>query len=165
MKNNDFFTNEIRPKVILSSNLSTSWLLIFVILLGLMLTSLNINAQSISEKVSFNSENTNNFIVKEFTAKVVDNKIYFRFLIVENMENTNYILESSTNDSDFFPVIEKEGFKSPNRIPLLYCYSLDLHDYSDNVYRIKRITPDGISYSSNIEFNAIENLTLSAQVN
>ena len=155
----------MNDKKILSATSSTNWVLIFTVLLGLLLTSLTINAQSITQKATFNSETIDGCSIKEFTAKVVNNKIYFKFLIVENRDNTNYTLEASANGEDFYPVLEKEGFKSPNGIPLLYCYSLDLHDFSDDVYRIKRVTPEGDSFSNSIEFNAIDNLTITAQKN
>jgi len=155
----------MKNKELLSATSSTSWLLVFTLLFGLLLTSLTINAQSINQKETFNSAVINDCTIKEFTAKVVNNKIYFRFLVVENRDNTNYTLEASTNGDDYSPILQKEGFKSPNGTPLLYCYSLDLHDFSDNTYRIRRVTPDGVSFSNSIEFNDIDNLSLTAQKN
>lgn len=144
---------------------SRSWVIIFTILLGLMLASLTINAQSLNQKIAFTPEITDDYIVKEFTAKVANNKIYFRFLLVDNRYNTNYTLESSSNGTDFYAVKLKEGFKSPNGVPLLYCYSIDLHEFSDNTYRIKIDSDDGDEYSSIIEFNKIHNIALTAQNN
>ena len=111
----------------------------------------------------FNSETINDCTIKEFTAKIVDNKIYFRFLIIDILENTNYTLESSSNGTDFYTIKLKEGFKSPNGIPLLYCYSIDLHSFSDNSYRIRIDSDNREEYSSIIEFNTIDNLALTAQ--
>jgi hypothetical protein len=165
MKNKEFFSQSETNKELFTPSSTTSWVLIFLILFGLMLTSLTINAQSINKKVAFAPEITEAYIIKEFTAKVVNNKIYFRFLLIDNRENTNYTLESSSNGTDFYAVKLKEGFKSPNGIPLLYCYSLDLHEFSDNTYRIRMDSDDGGEYSSALEFNSIDNLELSAQKN
>ena len=155
----------MKKSQLLSATSSSSWFLVFTILMGLLLTSLTINAQNVVEKATFNVAATDDCTIKEFSAKVVNNKIYFRFLVIENIANTNYTLETSTNGEDFNPVLEKEGFKSPNNTPLLYCFSIDLHDFSDNIYRIRRVTPDGDSFSNRIEFSVIDNLTITAQKN
>ncbi len=155
----------MKNKELLVATSSTSWLLVFTLLFGLLLTSLTINAQSINQKETFNSAAIDDCTIKEFTAKVVGNKIYFKFLIVENLEQTNYTLEASTSGDDYSPILQKEGFKSPNGVPLLYCYSLDLHENSDKIYRIRRVSPEGDNFSATIEFNAIENLSLTAQKN
>ena len=74
--------------------------------------------------------------------------MYFNFLIVENNDNIGYVLESSVNDSKFKSIQIKEGFKSPDGKPLLYCYSEKLTINENTSYRIKRISSDGnINYS------------------
>lgn len=138
------------------SNLSvsgTSWVLIFTILLGLLIISSNIHAQAISKKIAFTPELTDNYVVKEFSMKEVNNKLYFRFLILENNQDVNYTLESSLNGTDFYPVQLKQGFQSPTGVPLLYCFVVDLNVLNDNVYRIKRTSPEGEEFSSFIEVN------------
>ncbi|MBL4594712.1 MAG: hypothetical protein JKX68_12990 [Flavobacteriales bacterium] len=144
---------------ILSPSNSRSWVIIFVILMGLMLTTVTINAQSINGKVAFNDDEVNDYVVKYFKVKKVNNKLYFKFLVLENRSNANYTLESSANGTDFSAVKLKQGFKSPNGVPLLYCYSVDLNNLNDTTYRIRRDSPDGINYSSIIEMDNSPNLS------
>ena len=140
-----------------------SWLIVIIVLVGLLFGATSINAQVLNEKNVFSPETTSDYLVKDFKVKEASNKLYFKFLIVENRLDTKYTLESSSNGTDFYAVELKEGFKSPNEVPLLYCYSVDLNQVNDNTYRIRRDSPDGTSYSSAIERASTINASLSAQ--
>ena len=142
---------------------SLSWVIVFIILMGLMLATLTINAQSIVKKTTFSSEITDDYIIKYFKVKEISNKLYFKFLVLENRENTNYTLESSSNGAEFYAVQLKQGFKSPSGAPLLYCYTVDLNQLNNKSYRIRRDSPEGIEYSPTIEIDNSPNL--SAQKN
>ena len=150
---------------ILTSSSSKNWIIVFAILTGLLLTTVTVSAQSIEEKNNFGPEITSDFIVKSFKVKEVNNKLYFKFLILENNIDADYTLESSSNGTDFYAVQLKEGFKSPNGVPLLYCYSVDLNQLNDNTYRIRRDSSNGINYSTVIVRNNVMNTNLSAQKN
>ena len=141
---------------------SKNWIIVFSVLFLLMITSLSINAQIVVKKITFKPDATDDYVIKSFTATEVNNKVYFKFLVLENRYNTNYILESSSNGTDFYAVQLKEGFKSPNETPLLYCYSIDLNNLNDKTYRIRRDSSDGVNYTASLE---IENeiLPLSVQ--
>ena len=142
---------------------SINWIIIFFILFGLMLTTITVKAQAIEKKVTFTPDITDNHIVKYFKVKEVSNKLYFKYLVLENEYNTSYTLESSSNGNEFYAVQLKEGFKSPKGVPLLYCYSVDLNQLNDKSFRIRRDSPDGVEYSSVIETGNSQNL--SAQKN
>jgi hypothetical protein len=148
---------------ITQSTIHFKWILIFPFLFVLLFVSSNIKAQLVNEKMDFNSVTTNDYVVKEFTVKEVNDKLYFRFLVVESETNISYTLESSSNGKDFYPVNLKEGFKSPNNVPLLYCYSTNADKLYKQIYRIKRESIDGDSYSSLLKINDIENLVLLEQ--
>ncbi len=103
-------------------------------------TIVNIYGQFAQEDYSLSVEKeTNLYNVKSFTVKEINNTAYFKFLIVENDDNAVYVLESSINGVDFIPVNLKEGFKSPNNTPLLYCFSINKEsNVKGNYYRVKR---------------------------
>lgn len=100
--------------------------------------------------MDFTEKPSEEFVIKQFTAVQHQDKIYFKFLIVENRVNVNYVLESSTNGVDFVEVQKKEGFKSPNEIPLLYCYTIDEIDKKVKAYRIRLESINTIEYSSRV---------------
>jgi len=152
-------------KTHLPASSDSNWIIIFTILFFLLILSISTNAQSMSKKTTFTSEITSDYIVKEFSAKEINNAIYFKFLVLENREDVNYTLESSSNGVDFYPVKLKEGFKSPNNYPLLYCYSIDLTILSDKTFRIKMDSKESINYSSVIELKNMIDQNLSAQKN
>ncbi len=147
----------------LSSTSDKHWIIVFVVLIGLMFVTVSVNAQAVNGKVVFNGDETNDYVMKSFKVKEVNNKLYFKFLVLENRLNTTYTLESSSNGDDFYAVQLKDGFKSPNGTPLLYCYAVDLNKLNDKVYRIRRDSPDGVNYSSLIERDNVINPSLSAQ--
>lgn len=121
----------------------------------------NLKAQSINERTSFNTDEISNYVVKEFSATEVNSMIYFRFTILENQENTQYVLESSNTDSDIFTEeAKKDGFQSPNHQPLLYCYNLNQDVNNDKKYRIKMISENGINYSKEIKIKHLNTQVL-----
>jgi len=124
--------------------------IISFILIILWSSNIRLGAQSISNKVDFTEKPSEEFVIKQFTAVQHQDKIYFKFLIVENRVNVNYVLESSTNGVDFVEVQKKEGFKSPNEIPLLYCYTIDEIDKKVKAYRIRLESINTIEYSSRV---------------
>jgi len=124
--------------------------IISFILIILWSSNIRLGAQSISNKVDFTEKPSEEFVIKQFTAVQHQDKIYFKFLIVENRVNVNYVLETSTNGVDFVEVQKKEGFKSPNEIPLLYCYTIDEIDKKVKSYRIRLESINTIEYSSRV---------------
>ncbi|MBW6484126.1 MAG: hypothetical protein K0B10_13825 [Vicingaceae bacterium] len=120
------------------------------ILIIVLSSIIQVEAQSISNKVDFTEKPSEEFAIKQFTAVQHQDKIYFKFLIVENRVNVNYVLESSTNGVDFIEVQKKEGFTSPNEIPLLYCYTINKVDKKVKVYRMRLESKNTIEYSSRV---------------
>ena len=139
-------------------------ILIIVPLFALILCATSISAQIVEDKIGFDQERINDFTVKYFKVKEVNNTLYFKFLVLEYRANTAYVLESSSNGVDFDSVKMKQGYKSPNNVPLLYCYSVHLNNLAANTYRIKRISPDGNDYSEEIHMNSLTIQNLSAQL-
>ena len=114
------------------------------------LTITTINAQSINKKNSPSKD----YFIEYFKAIELNKELYFKFLIQENNNNIAYVLELSVNGNEFKSIKIKEGFKSPNRTPLLYCFSEKITDNENSTYRIKRISNDGdIDYSCPIIIN------------
>lgn len=145
---------------------NSNWKLIPALFIGLLFITLNANSQAIAEKVGFSGEEiSNTFDINEFSATQGGSKIYFRFLIKEDRDNVNYVLESSLDGIDYNTIQLKEGFKSPYGQPLLYCYSLESNTTTDSKYRIRMSTPEGDSFSDIIEHNPVVNLELTAQKN
>jgi hypothetical protein len=125
-----------------------------VLLISILITStLSANTgQSIKTKSTTNLNNSISSAIEYFKVMEINKKLYFKFLIVENKDNVAYVLESSENGTDYSSIQIKEGFKSPNKTPLLYCYSEKLIDNTS--YRIKRVSFDGlINYSGSITIN------------
>ena len=86
--------------------------------------------------------------------------------MLENDDNINYILESSSDGENFQPLQRKEGFKSPNNKPLLYTYKIDINKAPTEVaYRIRRISPDGNEYSDILMTNNKNHIEYIAQNN
>lgn len=127
-----------------------------IVLLYLLSASIQVSGQSLTNKVDFNEKYTQEFIIKQFTAKQLEGKIYFNFLIVEQRENTKYVLESSTNGVDFTEVQKKDGFKSPNSTPLLYCYTVDVVNRKVKEFRIRIEATNTIEYSNRIKIDAVK---------
>ncbi|MGB0882666.1 MAG: hypothetical protein ACPGSO_06900 [Vicingaceae bacterium] len=95
-----------------------------------------VNAQQVSQQMDFSS--TICFDIEYFKVMKVDNQLYFKFLVIEEEDNSTYVLESSTNGKDFTPCQLKDGFKSPNKTALLYCFSEPVKK-TNTQYRINRI--------------------------
>lgn len=122
--------------------------LVLLFLITLAVTT--INAQSINKENSTSPD----YFIEYFKVTELNNVLYFNFLIIENNNNIGYVLESSVNESEFQSIQIKQGVKSPNRVPLLYCYSEKLMNNENTTYRIKRISADGnINYSFPITIN------------
>jgi hypothetical protein len=118
----------------------------------ILIISFNVNAQSIIEKVDFNANYSKNYDIKEFSCTQVESVAYFKFIISENRDDTKYILESSENGIVFFLEKEKEGFKSPNGTPLMYCFSVDTKNNLDTrFFRIKIMNGENYDYSPTIK--------------
>ena len=131
-----------------------------------LMISFNINAQSIIEKVDFSDNYAKNYDIKEFSCTQVESKAYFKFIISENRDDIKYVLESSENGITFFVEKEKEGFKSPNGIALMYCFSVNTkNNLGTRFFRIKIIDGENYDYSSTIkliENKSKQNNTLSS---
>ena len=150
MKNQKYFVKTFYKKVII-----TSVLIVF---------TFSINAQSLTQKSDFREIEKPAYNIEYFKVKEVNDKLYFKFLIIENEQNIVYTLESSTDGANFSGVTKKDGFLSPNGIPLLYCYSADQNTISTESYRIKRSSAEGVQYSSTLFIDRAEMSNLSAQL-
>lgn len=121
-----------------------------------LLISFNINAQSIIEKVDFSDNYSKNYVITEFSCSQVESKVYFKFIISENRDDIKYVLESSGNGIAFVVEKEKDGFKSPNGLALMYCFSVDTKNNLDTrFFRIKIMNGENYDYSPTIKL--IEN--------
>ena len=118
----------------------------------ILIISFNVNAQSIIEKVNFCDNYSKNYDIKEFSCTQIESVAYFKFIISENRDDTKYILESSENGISFFLEKEKEGFKSLNGTPLMYCFSVDSKNNVDTrFFRIKIMNGENYDYSPTIK--------------
>lgn len=109
---------------------------------------------SSAQQVEVNSMFSNNQIVDHniayFKVMKIDKNLFFKLLITEDKENTTYIIEASIDGENFTSCQIKEGFKSPENTPLLYCFSEKRNQTTATVYRIKRVSFDGIIAYSGI---------------
>ena len=127
-----------------------------ILFIFFLMISFNINAQSIIEKVDFSDNYSKNYDIKEFSCTQVESKAYFKFIISENRDDIKYVLESSENGIAFFVEKKKDGFKSPNGIALMYCFSVDTRNNLDTrFFRIKIMNGENYDYSPTIKL--IEN--------
>ena len=104
--------------------------------------SFSLKAQSNIEKIEFGPEYTEDFIIRDFSGRLIENTIYFKFLIIENIKHTAYILEYSYDGKNFNESMNKEGYLSPQKTPLLYCYKLNTEIFNSHQnihFRIKRL--------------------------
>lgn len=129
-----------------------------IIAILLLFATNKLRAQSVATKVTF--EAAPEYVVKQFTAKHIQNKFYFKFLIQENREDANYVLESSIDGINFSEVATKEGVKSPNKQPLLYCYIVDETTISDRIFRVRIISNEEVTYSNWLDFSSTTEQTL-----
>lgn len=119
----------------------------------------NLNAQSLIKKVDFGKIYTNEFVIKQFSGVQSDTTAYFKFIIHENRNKSNYTLEASINGIDFITIEKKEGFKSPNTEALMYCYSINTNTYLDyKLFRVKISSEDNIDYSHTIRLYDLDRL-------
>lgn len=94
--------------------------------------------QAIIHKNDFNADNTDSFVIKEFSGKQINNIVYFKFLIIENEPNVYYSIQSSINGVDFTTIYKKEGQISPQQVPLLYCCKMSVDNLRGTIFRISR---------------------------
>jgi hypothetical protein len=140
-------------------------ILIIIPLFIFSLFTLNVQAQIIQENFDFNEDVKSTYNIEYFTFAEANNTLYFKFLILENSDNAAYTLEYSENGVDFEFIQTKEGFKSPNNTPLLYCYSVNLSSLNAKSYRVKRTsTNEANEYSSIIYRSNNIQPSLSAQL-
>lgn len=122
-----------------------------MILIILLIVSFNLNAQSLVKKVDFGDIYIKEYVIKQFSGVQSDTTAYFKFIIHENRDYTNYTLEASVNGTDFTAIEEKEGFKSPHSQALMHCYSINTNRYLDYKYfRIKISSKKNTNYSHTI---------------
>jgi len=129
-----------------------------IIAILLLFATNKLRAQAVVNKVTF--EPTLEYIVKQFTAKYIQNKFYFKFLIQENREDVDYALESSFDGINFNEVATKVGVKSPNSQPLLYCFIIDDTTTSDRIFRVKITSREEVTYSNLLDFSSATDQTL-----
>ena len=103
------------------------------------------SAQQVDNTNMFSNNQVADYNIEYFKVMEVDNELFFKFLITEDTENTAYVLESSTNGETFKPLQIKEGYKSPNNVPLLHCFSEQVNEEEAIIYRIKRVSFNGAS--------------------
>tara|TARA_B100000809_G_scaffold260154_1_gene306549 strand:+ start:3703 stop:4239 length:537 start_codon:yes stop_codon:yes gene_type:complete len=101
------------------------------------------SAQQVDNTNVFINSNVVDYNIEYFKVMEVDNELFFKFLITEDTENTAYVLESSTNGETFKPLQIKEGYKSPNNVPLLHCFSEQVNEEEAIIYRVKRVSFNG----------------------
>ncbi|PCJ26332.1 MAG: hypothetical protein COA97_05995 [Flavobacteriales bacterium] len=127
---------------------SNNSIITFLFGLVLILTSITANAQFASKSIPPNSSQIVDYQIQIFEVAKIENKLYFKFVVIENMLNTSYTLEYSDNGIDFYTIQLKEGFKSPNGTPLMYCYTVnDLNNFNSKKFRIRRGSKKGVNYS------------------
>jgi len=134
-----------------------------ILLLLLFATSINIKAQQTARKMLFNNDKICNHQVKEFSLIKAENRLYFKYLILENETDVTYVLEASTDGTHFYKINQKEGFQSPKNTPLLYCFNVDASKLSSLLYyRIKRISNQDESFSKvlNYQPDSAENIVV-----
>ena len=129
-----------------------------IIAILLLFATNKLRAQTVINKVTF--ETTPEYVVKQFSANHIQNKFYFKFLILENREGADYVLESSSNGVDFNEVATKEGVKSPNNQPLLYCYIVNDIAISDRIFRVRITSNKEVTYSNLLDFSFATDQTL-----
>lgn len=129
-----------------------------IIAILLLFATNKLRAQSVTTKVTF--EAVPEYVVKQFSANHIQNKFYFKFLILENREGADYVLESSSNGVDFNEVATKEGVKSPNNQPLLYCYIVNDIAISDRIFRVRISSNKEVTYSNLLDFSFATDQTL-----
>jgi hypothetical protein len=139
--------------------------LLLILFFWLSAGNLKVKAQQLNEKTAFTLAEISEFVIKEFRGTALNNKIYFRFSILDNKDQTEYTLESSINGETFIEVEKKYGFKSPNKQPLLYCYNINQEDVIAKKYRIKIVSDNGINYSEEIIINPTINTPFVASNN
>lgn len=123
-----------------------------MILIILLIVSFNLNAQSLVKKVDFGDIYIKEYVIKQFSVVQLDTTAYFKFIIHENRNHSNYTLEASINGVDFTEIEEKEGFKSPHSQALMYCYSINTNTYSDyKFFRIKISSKEETNYSHTVK--------------
>ncbi len=125
-----------------------------VLIISIIITStLSANTgHAIKTKSATTLNNSTSCTIEYFKVMEINGKLYFKYLILENKDNVAYVLESSNNGTEYNFIQLKEGVKSPNKTPLLYCFSEKL--INNTSYRIKRISFDGIiNYSGSITIN------------
>lgn len=129
-----------------------------IIAIILLFASNKLRAQAVVNKVTF--EATPEYVIKHFTANNIQHKFYFKFLIQENREYATYVLESSLDGIKFNEVATKEGVKSPNKQPLLYCYIVDEVTLGDRIFRVRITSNEEVTYSNWLDFSSVDNQTL-----
>ncbi len=121
-----------------------------IFILTISMTTL-VSGQQINQKTTFSNTEDIDYNIEYFKVMQVENTLYFKYLINENENEVTYVLEHSINGENFTEIDKKNGFKSPNQIPLLYCFNDAKKDQNTISYRIKRITSDGeTSYTCNL---------------
>jgi hypothetical protein len=129
---------------------------LLILFFWLIAGNFKLKAQQIVQKINFNHEEITSFNIKEFSVKNINQVNYVRFLILENQNESHYILESSEDGENFIPLEMKDGFKSPNSSPLLYCFNEEETNI-EKKYRIKRVNNTEVSYSNIITVSPSEN--------
>src|SRR5690606_34947107 len=120
------FKNKIPMKLFIQTAAFKQAFIAAIIVVLLLFTFNKITAQTITNKVTF--EEVPEFSIQQFSGTSINGKIYFKFLILENSDEVCYILESSIDGQNFNEVVKKNGVKSPNQQPLLYCYTVDTNE-------------------------------------
>ncbi len=123
-----------------------------MILIISLIVSFNLNAQSLVKKADFSDIHIKEYVIKQFSGVQSDTTAYFKLIIHENRDHTNYTLEASIDGSKFIAIEEKEGFKSPYSQALMYCYSVNTNKYSDyKFFRIKISSKEKTNYSHTVK--------------
>jgi hypothetical protein len=73
----------------------------------------------------------------KFEAKQYEDKVYIKWIVINRVQESLFVVEHSTNGKDFKSIKLIEAAISPGEIPLMFSH---IHEYLkdfDNYYRIK----------------------------
>jgi hypothetical protein len=86
--------------------------------------------------------------IKDFSARVMENTVYLNLIMKGETGNSVFLLEKSTNGTEFIVIAQKEGYTASSGITELLYSFVDPNPGSGKFYyRVKQFRADGILYS------------------
>ncbi|CAG0993399.1 MAG: hypothetical protein HND27_05770 [Bacteroidetes bacterium] len=123
-------------------------------LLFFLLFVLNLSIYSQSENLEIKEEIVTP--VKHWV-KPAEGKNYLLWTVIEKYDNCIYLIERSSNNTDWEMIGYKDAYKSPGDIPLAYYFTDEEPLNGNNFYRLKRVI---LLKSASAESNPIEIITV-----